>query len=726
MKKIYSLVILTLLTNLCFAYSYLSFSDPRTNSKYGNATIDEVSVVLKPAGVYFQYDLYMSFSARGYDLTVNDTLELVYFFDMPMNTAFTDSWLWIGDSAVQAGIYDIGTATNTYENIVKRRRDPSVLYKRNKNQYELRIFPMAGNEIRKIKLSCLVPANWSSGAVSVPFPANMFSVSRNPLEQLNLKVENNPEFGLPVNLSSAAMSEAGNYTFNNSEIYALNEIAFASPVKNGIYFHAFEKGGEKYFQAALLPEYFIKAGLSRKVVFGIDYDTAVTNFPLSVIVSSLKEKINKSLSTSDSFRLVFNGTSGVKWGASGWISASSSNIDEAFAGLQQQIGVKSNVIELLKSVYGMVQVEKGKINFALISGGPELNLPIEAGTAEALVKKYKTIPTNFAWVGNKKVRYIYDSYSYYYSPYLYNSELYTISYRTGGVFLNSGYGYYYSNPEPETTANYNEIQNFKNNLGTIFRFFEENSGSANVYPVLENGFAYSINSLNDQKAGINKPVIMTGKYSGSLPATFLLTAEYNDSAYFHKVTVSDASETDSLIKKFWVAMFIDRNEDFSYNFNPRKDEITQKSIDNRVLSMYTAFLALEPGREVEPCSNCQSTGGIAVPILVRPLEIITNVEDRRMESVAKPGEISASPNPFSGNTRITLSGIDSNTPASVNIYNTIGEIVLVSTVSTDENGNAVFVWDGKTATGQNAENGIYTIVINAGPVKKSSRVVLLR
>lgn len=60
-----------------------------------------------------------------------------------------DSWLWIGDEISKAMILDKWTASSIYENIVKRRKDPSILTKMSDLQYELRIFPMAGNEKEK-------------------------------------------------------------------------------------------------------------------------------------------------------------------------------------------------------------------------------------------------------------------------------------------------------------------------------------------------------------------------------------------------------------------------------------------------------------------------------------------------------------------------------------------------------------------------------------------------
>ncbi|MEE9430765.1 MAG: VIT domain-containing protein [Melioribacteraceae bacterium] len=117
-------------------------------------------------GAYIEYGLYLTFSAKNIGFTHTDTVEVVMDFYLPKNSIVSDSWLWIGEDIIRGKILDKWTASQIYEDIVQRRKDPSILHKVNADRYQLRIFPMAGDESRKVKLTYLVPANWTSKTVS--------------------------------------------------------------------------------------------------------------------------------------------------------------------------------------------------------------------------------------------------------------------------------------------------------------------------------------------------------------------------------------------------------------------------------------------------------------------------------------------------------------------------------------------------------------------------------
>lgn len=59
-----------------------------------------------------------------------------------------------------------------YEDIVNRQRDPSILYKLSPTKYQLRIFPLMKQSLRKIKLTYLVPNSLAYQTVAVTVPTN--------------------------------------------------------------------------------------------------------------------------------------------------------------------------------------------------------------------------------------------------------------------------------------------------------------------------------------------------------------------------------------------------------------------------------------------------------------------------------------------------------------------------------------------------------------------------
>ena len=126
-----------------YGYTSLRVQDPQ--SWYGyQGVIDTAVLSIKPKGAYFECGLYLTFSSRPY-LNNYDTFEVQLYFDLPEGSIMHDSWLWVGNQVVQARLIDRVKATLTYEGIVQRRKDPSILYKNSATQFELRVFPMAAS-----------------------------------------------------------------------------------------------------------------------------------------------------------------------------------------------------------------------------------------------------------------------------------------------------------------------------------------------------------------------------------------------------------------------------------------------------------------------------------------------------------------------------------------------------------------------------------------------------
>lgn len=157
----------------------LSVADPRGNwNRRGQGRIEEALLTITPCGIYAECNLFLTFSSRGTTLTsVRDSLEIQMDFQLPPEAHITDSWLWVGDSIVQAKIFDRTSASRVYEAIVQRRQDPSLLTKYAAGYFNLRVFPMRGNETRKVKISYLVPTEWTRTSVRAPLPVNILKSS---------------------------------------------------------------------------------------------------------------------------------------------------------------------------------------------------------------------------------------------------------------------------------------------------------------------------------------------------------------------------------------------------------------------------------------------------------------------------------------------------------------------------------------------------------------------
>ena len=88
MKKL--LLVIILLSNFSFANDWLWVQNPR-NFSGGYGSIDEAFISVKPQGLYMEYGLYLTFSAKGQGFTNADSLEIQYYFSLPENSIVTDS-----------------------------------------------------------------------------------------------------------------------------------------------------------------------------------------------------------------------------------------------------------------------------------------------------------------------------------------------------------------------------------------------------------------------------------------------------------------------------------------------------------------------------------------------------------------------------------------------------------------------------------------------------------
>lgn len=137
--------------------------------------------------------------------------------------------------------------------------------------------------------------------------------------------------------------------------------------------------------------------------------------------------------------------------------------------------------------------------------------------------------------------------------------------------------------------------------------------------------------------------IQVGKYIGELPFELEIKAIYKDSLIYNTYYVSDEGlKKDISVYRQCQAMakILDLEGTYSSG-NEHLFSLVQTSISNRVLSKYTAFLALEPGIQ-EPCFNCEDESISTVNVTYHDLDEII---------------LSACPNPFINRVNIKIKGV---------------------------------------------------------------------
>ena len=78
---------ITLLYSLLFSsmahgYDQLRIMHPQQTWRFGQGTIEEAIISIRPQGIYMEYGLYLTFSARDLSFTAADSVEVQFNFDL--------------------------------------------------------------------------------------------------------------------------------------------------------------------------------------------------------------------------------------------------------------------------------------------------------------------------------------------------------------------------------------------------------------------------------------------------------------------------------------------------------------------------------------------------------------------------------------------------------------------------------------------------------------------
>ena len=86
-------------------------------------------------------------------------------------------------------ILDADQARQQYEDIVRSMRDPALLEYTDRGAVQVRIFPIASGEERRIQLEYTQPLLSENGLIRYTYPLNTEKFSMQPLESVSVKVD---------------------------------------------------------------------------------------------------------------------------------------------------------------------------------------------------------------------------------------------------------------------------------------------------------------------------------------------------------------------------------------------------------------------------------------------------------------------------------------------------------------------------------------------------------
>lgn len=715
-----------------FAEPRLAVYNPQTQwgwSFNNNGTIEEAEFVVHPKGAFAEISMYLTFSSKDQGFSDKDSLEVDFTFNLPEGAFITDSWLWIDHYISQAVILDVWTARSIYEGIVKRRKDPSILTKQNSNQYNLKIYPLKNTLKRKVKITYLAPFNINTKGSSISIPVENLKVSFNPLQSIKIYASEDAYFFNPLVNGTIQMNNYQNKTFNTSYNISMNydkqpvTISYSTNNTNGIYSWNYTKSGEKYYQLAILPSLAFGIAKSKKTLFLIDIDTTTySNLVWRVNNKLFTDEIVKLLdeyyTSSDSINLAYTSGGMVKFTNNGFKPATDENKKNLIDLTKIGSSKKDDLYQLVNHGIAHVKNYGNNANIIIVSNNGNYN---SKSNSKAFINDLKKQYSSFPQI------YIIDAYSlheYYYYYYYYNGF--------NQSKINSYYYYiYYSNNNElykvlsqMTGGSYLSISNVMEIGQVVQKVYLSNTKAISPFELnlsTTGGFSYSnYFNDNDETAFPDRVIVAAGKYTGELPMQLQVTGFYDKNPIMinkildHKTVI----EKDSTVKTVWAGLSIKSIEGSGYYYNTNMMQTAiETSIKNRVLSYYTAFLALEALTPVEPCDNCLPNEEIMVTAETIAADYGLSNKTTNIDLNETTDTLVITPNPFETyiNIKIKLNDYSNAKLIVTDIY---GRTYANLPVSAYDGSIASLIWNG-----EDLPKGFYIVTLVSAKKKIQIKIV---
>lgn len=699
--------------------NYLSINNPNSWSS-DQGTIEAATLEIEPCGIYTDVSMYLTFSdANTYYFNTGDSLEAVYYFNLPETAIVHDSWLWVGDEPVQAYIVERNRANLIYETIVSRRQDPSILYKNSKTQYELRVYPLMHGGTRKVKISYLLPAVWSADEVTATLPWQLLNCSRTPLSQIQLLIHQNNEWKnphLPQFPNTILTPTAENPNILQAQIPAsLNSISsvtitYDSPMQNGVYVSRYaDNDMEGTYHLAVLPSVNIENIPPKKVLLLLQNQQSNSLITNSNLLQQAKQQCKTAFSDNDLLNVMVSSGIFPEPQSEGWVAATDANIDALFSGISNgDFANYDNSVTLLAKA----------IDYLNKQGGGEILL-LTSTFPEGYAASYNSMLNDLQNLKDDNTDISIDVLDF-------NTQ-YDWYYGNTGYYLKSDY--FFGNlcalfGGDFTTATLND---WDSNLNKSFELLGHLMYNYDLSTDLEGGFCYGRYSNSGKAVSPQKAILQVGKYVGNMPLQVELSGMLNDVPFSVEYEVANNdiyNDSNMTGKKVWSGFYISELEQQS-NSAEVQQEIAQHSIAERVLSYYTAFLCLEPQMSLEDfedeTNNNNNNGGTDEG---DDNVLIGGIDDT--SETATDLSLLAQPNPFSGQVRLQVVLPIDDTLLEAAIYDLNGRLLALLPIN---NGDIIISATQQTmewnndSTLQQLPKGIYLVKVRTAQGTQTLKLV---
>jgi Ca-activated chloride channel family protein len=708
-KYVYVLIPLYL---LAFQFPLLSASirllDPQGGYNNTAPNVQTMDIKVMPQGIYTSYEI--QFTVLDDKITQQRQLELEWIFTIPQNAFFNNAWLWVGDTLVEAAVLDRWTASMIYEGIVNRRRDPLIMFK-NGNSFEMRLYPFIKNTPRKFILKYMIPNVFSGNNIKADFPMDQIlpSAIYNKIKEINLSVYTDFNCEEPVLTVNTNLTPEVKKDIDGNEYNAfkpdppLNNLGIVYQKKdNKEILMGYKQTGikEGYYQLLFNSDILINKD-TNNILFLVNFDKYTTTLKKAEVLTQIKNFLLNNFHKINRFNILFSNYNIVK-ASDSWLQNDAGTIDSVFKGnADLLLSDYSNLPNLIREGIDFVNNQSLPSKIILISNSQEFTVTNTANAviADILKQAENNVPIN-----------------------IFDYQNINFEYTKAGGTTYYGNEYFYINIAKQTKGNYVRIYanslntSFIDNLNTIYINSINNIMAASLVVEPANGLTYLnyTNNIDLVKSGTN--IYQYGKYYGELPFLVKFAALRNNiiSNYqftFDGTNLKEINETDQV----WYAKYLkDLENTVKSNEYSKIKEIIDVSIATKILTNYTAYLALEPwmtkSDTVDNNNKVDEDGD-------------KNTDVGEISEIQKGNElqISVSPNPVVINCEITITKPADEEIKSIRIYDLKGNLVRILYFN-GSNTSAIF-WDSKDEFNNLVNKGIYTIVVETNKKSYIAKIV---
>jgi Ca-activated chloride channel family protein len=113
-------------------------------------------------------------------------LEGTFIFPLPEGASFSDLTLYIDGKPIKGQMLDAAEARKTYEDIVRRLKDPALLEYVNRNTFKLRVYPIPAHGEKRVEITYSETLKYDFGMVKYVYPLNTEKFSSAPLKEVSI------------------------------------------------------------------------------------------------------------------------------------------------------------------------------------------------------------------------------------------------------------------------------------------------------------------------------------------------------------------------------------------------------------------------------------------------------------------------------------------------------------------------------------------------------------